>query len=45
MACRDEERQHGKKRPAEGDPDATLPLAKKFGRLHLSNYSLVLALA
>ncbi|KAB8199426.1 hypothetical protein BDV34DRAFT_40845 [Aspergillus parasiticus] len=26
---------HGKKRPAESDPDGDQPLAKKFGRLHI----------
>ncbi|KAG2005381.1 hypothetical protein GB937_008799 [Aspergillus fischeri] len=26
---------HGKKRPAENDPDGDQPLAKKFGRLQI----------
>lgn len=26
---------HGKKRPAEHEPDADQPLAKKFGRLQI----------
>ncbi|KAE8411878.1 hypothetical protein BDV36DRAFT_288335 [Aspergillus pseudocaelatus] len=27
---------HGKKRPAESDPDGDQPLAKRFGRLHIA---------
>ena len=26
---------HGKKRPAESDPDGDQPLIKRFGRLHI----------
>lgn len=30
--------QHGKKRPAESDPEGDQPLAKKFGRLQLGMF-------
>lgn len=30
--------QHGKKRPAENDPDGDQPLAKKFGRLQIGMF-------
>ncbi|KAJ5092236.1 hypothetical protein NUU61_007106 [Penicillium alfredii] len=36
---------HGKKRPAEGDPDGTQPLAKRFGCLQIDNHGPILARA
>lgn len=35
MARSDEKFQHGKKRPADGDPDGAQPLTKRFGRLQI----------
>ncbi|PYI06290.1 hypothetical protein BO78DRAFT_470088 [Aspergillus sclerotiicarbonarius CBS 121057] len=37
MAHAGEEVNPGKKRPAEGDPEGDQPLAKRFGRLHISH--------
>ncbi|RAL01495.1 uncharacterized protein BO80DRAFT_354334 [Aspergillus ibericus CBS 121593] len=37
MAHVGEEVNHGKKRPAESDPEGDQPLAKRFGRLHISH--------
>ncbi|KAJ5675880.1 hypothetical protein N7462_008777 [Penicillium macrosclerotiorum] len=41
MARNDERSQHGKKRPAEGDPDGAQPLTKRFGRLQIDNEPVV----
>ncbi|KAJ5166549.1 uncharacterized protein N7482_005330 [Penicillium canariense] len=35
--ARSDEKSHGRKRPAEGDPDGAQPLAKRFGRLQIDN--------
>ncbi|OOF96221.1 hypothetical protein ASPCADRAFT_514589 [Aspergillus carbonarius ITEM 5010] len=37
MALAGEEISHGKKRPAESVPESDQPLAKRFGRLHISH--------
>ncbi|KAJ5099127.1 hypothetical protein N7532_006128 [Penicillium argentinense] len=39
MARSDEKSQHGKKRPAEGDPDGAQPLTKRLGRLQLDSHN------
>ncbi|KAJ5577779.1 uncharacterized protein N7459_006743 [Penicillium hispanicum] len=35
--ARSDEKSHGKKRPAEGDPDGAQPLTKRFGSLQIDN--------